>query len=155
MSAWLRSRFAPGYEIWGRFHVYEPLVGLGVGRAGGRLRRTAVEALRLRPGDSAIDVGTGTGLTLPYLAAAVGPAGRIVGLDRSPALLAGARDRAPSPPVGRRRSIPFDDATFDAAVSTYGLTAIADVDGAIDEMIGSSGRAACSSSPMCTSSTAP
>jgi hypothetical protein len=30
----LRSRFAPGYEIWGRFHLYEPLVGLAVGPSG-------------------------------------------------------------------------------------------------------------------------
>jgi ubiquinone/menaquinone biosynthesis C-methylase UbiE len=139
MSAWLRSRFAPGYEVWGRFHLYEPLVGLGVGRAGAHLRRTAVEALRLRPGGSVIDIGTGTGLTLPYLAAAVGPAGRVAGLDRSPAMLAGARDRAPSPPVELvevdATALPFEDATFDAAISTYGLTAIADVDGALDEMI--------------------
>lgn len=139
MSARIRSRFAPGYEIWGRFHIYEPLVGLGVGRAGGQLRRTAVEALRLRPGGSAIDIGSGTGLTLPHLAAAVGPRGRVVGLDRSPAMLAGARGRAPSPPVelveADATGIPFDDATFDAAISTYGLTAITDVDGAIDEMI--------------------
>lgn len=41
-----------------------------------------------------IDIGTGTGLTLPYLAAAVGPAGRVAGLDRSPVMLAGARDGA-------------------------------------------------------------
>jgi arsenite methyltransferase len=139
MPARLRSHFAPGYEVWGRFHIYEPLVGLGVGRAGGLLRRTAVEALRLRPGGSAVDIGTGTGLTLPYLAAAVGPAGRIVGLDRSPAMQAGARGRAPSPPVelvqADATAVPFDDATFDAAISTYGLTAIANVDGAIDEMI--------------------
>ncbi len=139
MSAWLRSRFAPGYEIWGRFRIYEPLVGLGVGRAGGRLRGTAVDALRLRPGGSAIDVGTGTGLTLPFLAAAVGPEGRVVGLDRSPAMLDGARDRAPSPPVelveADATALPFEDASFDAAISTYGLTAIADVDGALDEMI--------------------
>ena len=50
------------------------------------------------------DIGTGTGLTLPHLAAAVGPRGRIVGLDRSPAMLAGARDRAPSPLVRGGRS---------------------------------------------------
>jgi ubiquinone/menaquinone biosynthesis C-methylase UbiE len=54
-------------------------------------------------------------------------------------MLAGARGRAPSPPVelvqADATAVPFDDATFDAAILTYGLTAIADVDGAIDEMI--------------------
>jgi ubiquinone/menaquinone biosynthesis C-methylase UbiE len=135
----LRSRVAPGYEVWGRFHVYEPLVGLAVGPAGARLRHAAVAELRLRPGASVVDVCTGTGLTLPYLAAAVGRTGRVVGIDRSPAMLAGARDRAPARPVelveGDATRLPFPDAAFDAAISTYGLTAVADVEAVLDEMV--------------------
>lgn len=135
----LRSRFAPGYEVWGRFGLYGPLVALGVGPSGARLRHEAVAALRLQPGGSALDVGTGTGLTLPYLAAAVGRGGRVVGLDRSPEMLAGARERAPGPPVelveADATQLPFSAASFDGAISTYGLTAIADVHAALDEMI--------------------
>ena len=135
----LRSRLAPGYEVWGRFGLYGPLVSLGVGPSGARLRHEAAAALRLQPGASVIDVGTGTGLTLPYLAAAVGRGGRVVGLDRSPAMLAGARDRAPSPPVelieADATELPFADGDFDAAISTYGLTAIAEIDAALDEMV--------------------
>lgn len=135
----LRSRFAPGYEVWGRLGLYGPLVALGVGPSGARLRHEAVAALRLRPGASVIDVGTGTGLTLPYLAAAVGRGGRVVGLDRSPAMLAGASRRAPAPPVelveADATHLPFEDGSFDAAVSTYGLTAIAGIDAALDEMV--------------------
>jgi arsenite methyltransferase len=135
----LHSRLAPGYDIWGRFHIYEPIVALGVGRSGARLRRTAAQALRLEPGESVIDIGTGTGLTLPYLVAGVGPNGRVVGLDRSATMLDGAKDRAPSPPVelveGDAMKLPFADATFDAAISTYGMTAVEEVDPAIDEMI--------------------
>ena len=135
----LRSRFAPGYEVWGRFNLYGPLVALGVGASGGRLRHAAVRELRLEPGGSVIDVCTGTGLTLPYLAAAAGRAGRVVGIDRSPAMLAGAGGRAPSPPVelveGDATRLPYPDASFDGAISTYGLTAIADVDAALDEMV--------------------
>ena len=63
----LRSRFAPGYEVWGRFHLYGPLVALAVGPSGARLRHTAVAQLGLRPGGSVLDVCTGTGLTLPYV----------------------------------------------------------------------------------------
>ena len=103
------------------------------------MRGTAVDALRLRPGGSAIDVGTGTGLTLPFLAAAVGPEGRVVGLDRSPAMLDGARDRAPSPPVelveADATALPFRDASFDAAISTYGLRRDRGCGRALDEMI--------------------
>ncbi|HET7172226.1 MAG TPA: methyltransferase domain-containing protein [Gaiellales bacterium] len=135
----LRSRFAPGYEVWGRLNLYGPLVALGVGAGGGRLRHTAVGELRLEPGASVIDVCTGTGLTLPYLAAAVGRAGRVVGVDRSPAMLAGARDRAMSPPVelmeGDATALAYEDGTFDGAISTYGLTAVADVEDAVDEMV--------------------
>jgi ubiquinone/menaquinone biosynthesis C-methylase UbiE len=135
----LRSRLAPGYEVWGRFGLYGPLVSLGVGRSGARLRREAVAALRLQPGATVIDVGTGTGLTLPYLAAAAGHGGRVVGLDRSPAMLAGAAGRAPSPPVelveADATELPFADGAFDAAISTYGLTAIAAIDASLDEMV--------------------
>jgi ubiquinone/menaquinone biosynthesis C-methylase UbiE len=135
----LRSRFAPGYEVWGRFGLYGPLVALGVGPSGARLRHEAVAALRLRPGASVIDVGTGTGLTLPYLAAAVGRGGRVVGLDRSPAMLVGASERAPAPPVelveAEATHLPFEDGSFNAAISTYGLTAIAETDAALDEMV--------------------
>jgi ubiquinone/menaquinone biosynthesis C-methylase UbiE len=135
----LRSRFAPGYEVWGRFNLYEPLVALGVGPSGSRLRHAAVRELRLEPGASVVDVCTGTGLTLPYLAAAVGSTGRVVGIDRSPAMLAGARDRAPAPPVelveGDATALPFGDGAFAGAISTYGLTAVADAGAALDEMV--------------------
>ncbi|HEX2376281.1 MAG TPA: methyltransferase domain-containing protein [Gaiellales bacterium] len=135
----LRSRFAPGYEVWGRLNLYGPLVALAVGASGRRLRHAAVRELRLEPGGSVIDICTGTGLTLPYLAAAAGRAGRVVGIDRSPAMLARAGGRAPSPPVelveGDATQLPFPDASFDGAISTYGLTAIADVSAALDEMV--------------------
>ncbi|GIE32874.1 hypothetical protein Ait01nite_059190 [Actinoplanes italicus] len=52
------------------------------------------EAVRLagvRPGHVAIDVGCGTGRALPALAAAVGPTGRVLGLDFTPGMLAAAR----------------------------------------------------------------
>src|SRR5512144_1679506 len=133
----LRSRLAPGYEVLGRFGLYGPLVSLGVGPSGA-LRREAMAALRLVPGASVIDVGTGTGLTLPYLAAAAGRGGRVVGLDRSPAMLARAAERVRSPPVelveADATEVPFADCAFDAAISTHGLTAIAEIDAALDEI---------------------
>ncbi|MDY7091096.1 MAG: methyltransferase domain-containing protein [Actinomycetota bacterium] len=51
----------------------------------------AVESAGPVAGDLALDVGCGTGRALPALAAAVGPTGRVIGLDCTPAMLTEAR----------------------------------------------------------------
>lgn len=56
-------------------------------------RALAVERLALRPGETVIDLGCGTGLSLPLLAVAVGEQGRVIGLDASPDMLALSRRR--------------------------------------------------------------
>jgi len=45
------------------------------------LRRRAVSHLGLKPGDSVLDAGCGTGLAFPLLEEAIGPEGRIIGID--------------------------------------------------------------------------
>ena len=57
------------------------------------LRRKAVARLGLSRGDSVLDIGCGTGVNFPYLRAAVGPAGRIFGVDISTGMLRKARQR--------------------------------------------------------------
>lgn len=56
-------------------------------------RRLAVDALGLRPGDTVLEIGVGTGHNLPKLSECVGPAGRVLGLDFSPHMLLQARRR--------------------------------------------------------------
>jgi ubiquinone/menaquinone biosynthesis C-methylase UbiE len=56
-------------------------------------RRKAVQALGLRPGDSVVEIGCGTGLNFPLIEQAVGPEGRIVGVDLTDAMLAQAQHR--------------------------------------------------------------
>jgi len=57
------------------------------------IRRMAVQHLQLRSGDCVLDLGCGTGMSLPLLQQAVGPAGRVVAVDQSPEMLAHARRR--------------------------------------------------------------
>src|SRR5215213_4573356 len=54
-------------------------------------RRRAVAALGLKPGDTVLEIGAGTGRNFPYLVEAVGPSGTIIGVDASPGMLAKAR----------------------------------------------------------------
>jgi len=54
-------------------------------------RRRAVAALKLKPGDTVLEIGAGTGRNFPYLVEAVGPSGTIVAVDASQGMLAEAR----------------------------------------------------------------
>jgi len=51
------------------------------------LRRAAVERLQLKRSDSVLDVGCGTGPSIPCLHAAVGPSGHVYGVDVSAGML--------------------------------------------------------------------
>lgn len=76
------TRFAPVYDVMSGEPVY---------RAG---RVAGIRGLRLRPGDTVIDVGCGTGLNFTRLQAAVGPTGTVVGVDLSGQMLDQARRRS-------------------------------------------------------------
>lgn len=57
------------------------------------LRVRAIDRLGLQPGDTVLDIGCGTGLSLAALQAAVGPQGRVVGVEPCPEMLAQAQAR--------------------------------------------------------------
>jgi ubiquinone/menaquinone biosynthesis C-methylase UbiE len=84
-------------------------------------RRARFAALGLVAGDSALDVGCGTGNDVLVLADLVGPAGRVVGVDSSRAMIAEARRRAGEAgaavelQVGDAQHLDFPDASFDCA----------------------------------------
>lgn len=65
-----------------------------------RLRLRAVKELALRPGETVFDIACGTGPTLPALAAAVGPAGTVVGVELCPEMALRARQRIAASGLG-------------------------------------------------------
>jgi len=54
-------------------------------------RRRAVAALGLKPGDTVLEIGAGTGRNFPYLVDSVGPTGTVIAVDASQGMLAEAR----------------------------------------------------------------
>jgi len=56
-------------------------------------RREAVRRLALKRGDLVVDIGCGTGLNFALLQGAIGPEGRIIGVDLTDAMLEQARLR--------------------------------------------------------------
>lgn len=57
------------------------------------VRRRAIARLGLRPGETVIDVGCGTGLSLPLLRHKVAAGGHVVGIEQSPEMIEKARQR--------------------------------------------------------------
>lgn len=79
----------------------------------------AVHEIGLRPGAVVLDAGCGTGRALPALRDAVGPTGRVLGLDVTPEMLAAARRAGRAGPtavlvLADARRLPVADRTFDA-----------------------------------------
>jgi ubiquinone/menaquinone biosynthesis C-methylase UbiE len=81
------------------------------------------DAAGVAPGQRVLDVACGTGALTVAVAERVLPGGAALGLDANPQMLAVARRKrvAIEWHEGRAESLPFDDASFDAVVSQFGL----------------------------------
>ena len=77
----------------------------------------AVAQAGVRPGDTVLDLGCGTGRALPALAGAAGPDGRVLGLDLTPDMVAAARragrDRFAALGIADARRLPLRDGSVD------------------------------------------
>ena len=97
-----------------------------------------VSLARVQRGERVLDLATGTG-NAALLAAGAGA--RVTGLDTARRLIDVARGRAvtegveASFVVGDMQALPFDDGSFDLALSVFGLIFAADASRAFDEMI--------------------
>jgi ubiquinone/menaquinone biosynthesis C-methylase UbiE len=114
---------AKHYDITSRLYPVP-----GYPQRGQRLR--TVQALRLRPGDTVVDMACGTGLNFSLLQRAIGPGGRIIGVDLTDAMLARARERAETNGWSNVSLVQSDAAGFDfpakvdAILSTYALSQV-------------------------------
>lgn len=106
-------------DPWNRAEAYEAYVG----RWSRRLAPEFIEWARVPPGASVLDVGCGTGAVAEALLTE--REAKVTGVDLSPAHVDEARRRLAAEgarfEVGDARSLPFPDASFDAAVSALVL----------------------------------
>ena len=96
-------------------------------------RKEAVKQLHLKSGNLVVDLGCGTGLNFPWLQEAVGPQGRIIGVDLSDAMLEQARRRVAGAGWKNVELVQADAASYefpaqvDGILSTFALTFIPQV----------------------------
>jgi len=90
-----------------------------------------VREAEVHEGAQVLDVATGTGRVAFAAARAVGPKGRIVGIDLSEGMLARARRRARGLPVEFRlmdaEKLEFEDATFDVVLCGFAVWFLPDI----------------------------
>lgn len=101
-------------------------------------RRANFDALTPRPGQSLLDLGCGNGMLTIELSRAVGPEGRVHGLDQSQAMLdAGAgrlgERKNVTLKLGSANSLPYEDGSLDGIVSIQVFEYIDDVPAALAE----------------------
>ncbi|WP_127501800.1 methyltransferase domain-containing protein [Actinoplanes solisilvae] len=104
-----------------------------------RVRRTALESFRPRPGWQVLDAGSGTGEVARSLAAAVGPSGGVIALDYSAATVAAALERHDGSNVrytaGDVSAIDLPAGSVDGVWCERVLQHVDDADLAIAEMV--------------------
>lgn len=131
--------------------VYDRMNTLMTAGLDRRWRQAAVRATGLSVGDAALDVACGTGKLTAALASAVGPAGHVVGVDLSDAMLDQARRAfgglaGVEFALGNALALPVADGAFDAATIAFGLRNLSSFEEGFREMaraVRTGGRVVC------------
>ncbi|HEX3630779.1 MAG TPA: bifunctional demethylmenaquinone methyltransferase/2-methoxy-6-polyprenyl-1,4-benzoquinol methylase UbiE [Candidatus Dormibacteraeota bacterium] len=99
-------------------------------------RRRAARRAALRPGETALDLCTGTGKLAHELLSYVAPSGKVIGVDFSAAMLELARRGEPNVEfyVADVSHLPERDASVDAVTIGFGLRNLVDRDAGLREM---------------------
>jgi ubiquinone/menaquinone biosynthesis C-methylase UbiE len=107
-----------------QYDFHTSLLGLGTN---GRNSRMVIELAHIRPGDSVLDVGCGTGSLTLTAQSYAGPDGKVVGIDAAPEMIEVARKKASRAglgvvfEVGLIEKLDFPDATFDVVISRLAI----------------------------------
>jgi ubiquinone/menaquinone biosynthesis C-methylase UbiE len=120
---------------------YDLQHGLVTLKSDDRGRRMVVDR-GVQSGERVLDAGGGTGSTGLRAAAKVGPKGHVVVLDMSQGMLEEAEEKARAAGlvdrmefvVGDMLELPFDDASFDAVLSTYSVCPLYDPEAGVLEL---------------------
>lgn len=102
-------------------------------------RARILKALALKPGDHVLDVGSGPGHQAFEMSPVVGSNGRVEGVDASESAIEIAQHRCSGLSnvgfrVGNAYRLPFEDATFDAVMSSQVFEYLDDVASALAEV---------------------
>jgi phosphatidylethanolamine/phosphatidyl-N-methylethanolamine N-methyltransferase len=125
-----RDMVAKAYDRWA------PVYDMVFGSVFERGRKAAIAAAD-RVGGRILEVGVGTGISLPEYS----PANRIVGVDISEMMLRKARERVNELGLAHveglavmdARHLEFSDGSFDVVVAQYVVTTVPDPEGTLDE----------------------
>ena len=98
-------------------------------RSEGPVRQAAVDKLGLRAGERVLEIGYGTGHSLVQLAQAVGPDGKVFGMDLSDGMRARALERLEKEGLlaraelssGDATRLPYSDGSMDAVFMSFTL----------------------------------
>jgi SAM-dependent methyltransferase len=124
------------------FYSLDEVAGLPGETAGFSLGcGNAVSAARLQPGETVLDLGSGGGLECFIAARQVGAAGRVIGIDMTPAMLQRARDSAARMGIanvefrdGFIEALPVQDASVDVVISNCVINLSPDKPAVLREM---------------------
>jgi 2-polyprenyl-3-methyl-5-hydroxy-6-metoxy-1,4-benzoquinol methylase len=98
-------------------------------------RRTILDVLDPRPGENALDIGSGPGLLAAQIAERVRPSGSVHGLDPSESMLALSAERAATAGVtlaaGVATELPYADSSFDIVTATQVYEYVPDMPAAL------------------------